>query len=472
MDDKQEKLKKQLAEFKNSENIIIPWASSRYRNFRGFVKEQVLKLDLTNTSEYVYYLLNDYSLPNGTCRCGNKKKFGTLNTKYTRYCSNRCLQEYTEQNYNESYLIETLKLVITRQSEQMYPFSELIKQNSAHFENEYEYLHYLRNNKTLPNSICACGKKKKFYNNKDARYQEYCSKICAANYTPQINDERYLAELLTNCISSSASIYYQFRDLIKLKVDELDLLDNLEYFYYLRNDKTLPNSICECGKKKKFQYTSKPYCEYCSSCAKKKAQTSEVRKRIAESVSKFMQSLTEEDFKRRTEVHRSTIANESEEHKLFKKQQKTEYMKTMYSNASPEERQARIDNIKSAFKNMSEEKKLDIQSARRERNESNGNWITEEQVKDFKDYGRLVWRYTNANDLTVLENIENRGQLPEQYHLDHKYSIFQGFKDNIDAKIIGSIYNLEMLISGQNLSKNKKCSIELNSLLEEYNSHQ
>jgi hypothetical protein len=98
-------------------------------------------------------------------------------------------------------------------------------------------------------------------------------------------------------------------------------------------------------------------------------------------------------------------------------------------------------------------------------NERNGNWITEEQVKDFKDYTKLVWRYTNQNDLNILENIEKRAHTKEGYHLDHRYSIFQGFKDGIPAKTIGCIKNLEMLPSGQNLSKNKKCSISKTEIL-------
>jgi len=114
----------------------------------------------------------------------------------------------------------------------------------------------------------------------------------------------------------------------------------------------------------------------------------------------------------------------------------------------------------------SPEQKQAIKDKIRETAEANGNWITEDQVENFKDYSRLVWRYTNANDLTVLENIENRGMAPDEYHLDHRYSIFQGFKDDVPAKIIGSIDNLEMLQSGQNLSKNKKCSITLDELLQ------
>jgi len=106
-----------------------------------------------------------------------------------------------------------------------------------------------------------------------------------------------------------------------------------------------------------------------------------------------------------------------------------------------------------------------IKSKIRKINEQNGNWITEEQVKNFRDYTKLVWRYTNQNDLTVLENFDKRAHTKEGYHLDHKYSIFQGFKDNIPAKVIGGINNLEMLQSGQNLSKNRKCSISKDEIL-------
>jgi hypothetical protein len=106
-----------------------------------------------------------------------------------------------------------------------------------------------------------------------------------------------------------------------------------------------------------------------------------------------------------------------------------------------------------------------VQAKIRTTNERNGNWITEEQVKSFRDYSRLVWRYTNQNDLSVLENIEKRAHTKEGYHLDHKYSIYQGFKDNIPAKVIGCINNLEMLPSGQNLSKNRKCSVTKEEIL-------
>ena len=52
--------------------------------------------------------------------------------------------------------------------------------------------------------------------------------------------------------------------------------------------------------------------------------------------------------------------------------------------------------------------------------------------------------------------------------LDHKYSIFYGFYNDVPPKIIGSIYNLEYLPKSKNCSKQTKCSIDLKTLNEMY----
>ena len=111
----------------------------------------------------------------------------------------------------------------------------------------------------------------------------------------------------------------------------------------------------------------------------------------------------------------------------------------------------------------------EIQKKRRKTNEERGNWITEDQVQNFKDYSRLVWRYTNQQPIHKLKNFEKRGHANQgKYHLDHKFSIFEGYKQNVPAKIIGNICNLEMIIGRNNLSKNKKCSVLLEELLESF----
>ena len=105
----------------------------------------------------------------------------------------------------------------------------------------------------------------------------------------------------------------------------------------------------------------------------------------------------------------------------------------------------------------------------KETNIKNGYWVSDENKTDFEIYYAEVWKYTRRNDLSNLEHIEKRGHANQgKFHLDHKYSIFQGFKEGVSPAIIGSIYNLEMITGRNNLSKGRKCSIDINTLLEKY----
>ena len=81
---------------------------------------------------------------------------------------------------------------------------------------------------------------------------------------------------------------------------------------------------------------------------------------------------------------------------------------------------------------------------------------------EFKKYRRKVYYWTSKNDLTQLENYNKRGRVG--FHLDHKYSITEGFKNKVPPKVIGSIDNWEFICYTDNLSKGTKCSITLEKL--------
>lgn len=83
---------------------------------------------------------------------------------------------------------------------------------------------------------------------------------------------------------------------------------------------------------------------------------------------------------------------------------------------------------------------------------------------EFKKYRRKVYYWTSKNDLTKLENYDKRGRTG--YHLDHKYSIAEGFKNKIPPKIIGNIDNLEFLLYTDNVKKGTSCSITKEKLYE------
>lgn len=85
----------------------------------------------------------------------------------------------------------------------------------------------------------------------------------------------------------------------------------------------------------------------------------------------------------------------------------------------------------------------------------------------WERYSFLVWYYTQKSykkykDIINPKNVK-RGK---NYHLDHKYSIFEGFNNGVSPKIVGQYYNLEIITAYDNLKKNKQCSITLNELLE------
>jgi hypothetical protein len=85
----------------------------------------------------------------------------------------------------------------------------------------------------------------------------------------------------------------------------------------------------------------------------------------------------------------------------------------------------------------------------------------------WERYKFLVWFFTEKNykKYRTLINPLNKSR-GNNYHLDHKFSISEGFRKNISPKIIASKENLEILTKKENCSKQTKCSIQLDELIE------
>jgi hypothetical protein len=90
-------------------------------------------------------------------------------------------------------------------------------------------------------------------------------------------------------------------------------------------------------------------------------------------------------------------------------------------------------------------------------------------VKYKNGYGRykfLVNHYTEKNYKIYYQVINpNKYDRGEHYHLDHKFSVYEGFVQGISPKIIGGYKNLAIINSKENMSKQKKCSVTLNEIL-------
>ena len=93
-----------------------------------------------------------------------------------------------------------------------------------------------------------------------------------------------------------------------------------------------------------------------------------------------------------------------------------------------------------------------------------GLWTPKEKRSLKVLYIQEVDKYT-AKSKKLLEKPENDGV---NYHLDHRFSKKQGFKQNILPQIIGSIYNLEYLPASENIKKQDNCSITIDELAENY----
>lgn len=95
--------------------------------------------------------------------------------------------------------------------------------------------------------------------------------------------------------------------------------------------------------------------------------------------------------------------------------------------------------------------------------------IPVERVNEYCEYKRLVDRYTRLSITKFkLDMIEKRGT---DYQLDHKVSICYGFLHNINPLYIGSIYNLEIVPTSINASKQEDCSMNSNVLIEKTNNN-
>lgn len=94
-----------------------------------------------------------------------------------------------------------------------------------------------------------------------------------------------------------------------------------------------------------------------------------------------------------------------------------------------------------------------------------------EDIEKYYEYRKLVTSLTNITyrKYKKIINPNNYKRSHTDYQLDHKFSILQGFKNNISPEIISSYVNLEMLTAYENKSKQDKCSITKEQLMEMYN---
>lgn len=91
-------------------------------------------------------------------------------------------------------------------------------------------------------------------------------------------------------------------------------------------------------------------------------------------------------------------------------------------------------------------------------------YTSPEQKTKFATYYTECWWYTKQN-LHLIPNINIRSK---DYHLDHIFSIYDGFIHEVEPKVIGSLVNLRVIPAKLNLQKQRNSSISKEDLLHEY----
>jgi len=101
---------------------------------------------------------------------------------------------------------------------------------------------------------------------------------------------------------------------------------------------------------------------------------------------------------------------------------------------------------------------------------NSGNWVSDEERSDLEKYRLQVKKISarSYHDHYYKINPNNLKRSRYQYHLDHIFSVEEGFKNNIPPEVIGHWTNLRMLWHLDNSKKNTKCHKTINELYEDY----
>lgn len=88
---------------------------------------------------------------------------------------------------------------------------------------------------------------------------------------------------------------------------------------------------------------------------------------------------------------------------------------------------------------------------------------------EFGKYSAKVRSMTEKNYKQFKHIIDPDNLRSKEFHLDHKYSLLQGFLDGIEESIIASVFNLRIISHIENHSKYTKCSITKEQLIKTIN---
>lgn len=97
--------------------------------------------------------------------------------------------------------------------------------------------------------------------------------------------------------------------------------------------------------------------------------------------------------------------------------------------------------------------------------------LSDEDIVKLEKYIKIVRLFSKKEykKYQLIINPKNLKISKKDYHIDHKFSIYEGFFNNVEPKIISCYGNLEVIPAKDNLSKQTKCSITIIELYDIYN---
>ncbi len=102
--------------------------------------------------------------------------------------------------------------------------------------------------------------------------------------------------------------------------------------------------------------------------------------------------------------------------------------------------------------------------------EKNGSITPRNKRSEKQNYYLDVMKITKKSyhDNFYKLNPNNLTRAKDMFHLDHVFSINEGFKNNIPAEIIGHWTNLRLIWCNENTRKNYRCNKSIEQLYEDY----
>lgn len=96
---------------------------------------------------------------------------------------------------------------------------------------------------------------------------------------------------------------------------------------------------------------------------------------------------------------------------------------------------------------------------------ASGRFVDPSTLPAFKKYQRRVHHLTRTQDLSTLSNFEKRGPVElDGWHIDHRFSITDGFLQGATPEEVSNIRNLVMLPAKENIRKSVRSSLTLQEL--------